>query len=133
MQPQQTQAAIHNPIAILVQSQHPCAIGERERPENIEPDMGPAPFPFSHCTRIQRLPTNTASYMGSHTFSTHLAPLKGGTPHGSWFYIVKTQSNTIPNPRAITTQSKNPTATQAEDLAEGYKELEIGLRCISNP
>ena len=46
---------------------------------------------------------------------------------------ILTQCNTIPNPRAIPTQSKNPTATQAEDLAEGYKELEIGLRCISNP
>ena len=32
---------------------------------------------------------------------------------------ILTQSNTVLNTRAIPMQSKNPTATRAEDLAEG--------------
>ena len=68
MQPEQnpktnlTQAAIHNPIAILVQSSNPYAIGEQERSENIEPGVDPGRFRspiaqgFHDCTRIYHQP-----------------------------------------------------------------------------
>ena len=39
----------------------------------------------------------------------------------------------ILNPHAIPMQPWNHTATQAEEIAKGYKELEIGLRNFHNP
>ena len=51
----------------------------------------------------------------------------------SWQQPRQQAPNTILNPHAIPTQSSNPTATQAEEIAKGYKELEIGLRNFDNP
>ena len=41
--------------------------------------------------------------------------------------------NTILNPCAIPMQSRNPSIIQAEEIAKGYKELEIGLESVANP
>ena len=85
--------AINNPIVILAQSHHPRAIGERERPESIEPGADHGQF-RSPTAQTQR--TNQP-----------------------YLYHNRANPNTILNPYAIPMQSRNPSTIQAEEKAEG--------------
>ena len=105
MQSNTTHIAIHNPIAILEQSRNRHAIGVRDLPEYIEQARDPG-----------RLRSPIA--LGFHDHARIAAFLQSGPK--------KQHKDNDPNAilNSFTRSFRNPIATEAEEIAKGYKELE---------